>query len=116
MTCYVVPVGESTMFPRVVNPGSFHGEGTLTFKDVVDGTSNTIMILQVPERRAVIWSKPDDWELDPDDFNAFFREQQQVFAAGAESSCRRFKRPQPTETIQRMFGRNDRLPYEILYK
>ena len=32
-----------------------------------DGTSFTIMILQVNDQRATTWTKPDDWELDPKD-------------------------------------------------
>jgi hypothetical protein len=32
---------------------------------IVDGTSNTIMILEADPSEAAIWTKPDDWEFDP---------------------------------------------------
>jgi len=47
--------GEKTVFPG--------GKG-IRITDVVDGTANTIMIVQVPDERAVTWTKPDDFEYD----------------------------------------------------
>jgi Protein of unknown function (DUF1559) len=40
---------------------------TLSMYSVRDGTSNTMMILQVNDDRAAIWTKPDDWELNEQD-------------------------------------------------
>lgn len=34
------------------------------FRDVIDGTSNTIMVVEADADQAVIWTKPDDWEMD----------------------------------------------------
>ena len=31
-----------------------------------DGTSNTIMTVEVSDDKAVIWTKPDDWQFDPE--------------------------------------------------
>jgi len=39
----------------------------LGFRDILDGTSNTLAIVEAPVHRAVIWSKPDDLEIDFDD-------------------------------------------------
>jgi hypothetical protein len=55
-TPLLVPVGESTMFPG--------GKG-VTFRDVTDGTSNTILALAAADDRMVIWTKPEDWQFDP---------------------------------------------------
>ncbi len=43
--------------------------GTLgpRLSSVTDGTSNTIGIIEVNPDAAVIWTKPDEWEFDPDD-------------------------------------------------
>ncbi len=44
-------------------------DGTKTgrkFVDFRDGSSNSIMILQVNDKRAAIWTQPDDWQLDSD--------------------------------------------------
>lgn len=54
-TTFVAPVGEGMIFGRK--------EGT-KFKELKDGTSNTILVVEVTPERAVIWTKPDDWEVD----------------------------------------------------
>lgn len=57
MTTYLVPSGKDTMFPA--------GPKGLDISKIFDGTSNTMALIQVPANRAVIWTKPDDWEADP---------------------------------------------------
>ncbi|WP_197439648.1 DUF1559 family PulG-like putative transporter [Calycomorphotria hydatis] len=55
-TNYLAPVGEGFVF-----------DGTPTairIRDITDGTSNTIAMLQVDDDNAVVWTKPDDWEFD----------------------------------------------------
>ena len=54
-TRYLVPRTEGTMFHKV--------EG-ITFGDITDGSSNTIAIVSVKPAKAVIWTKPVDWEVD----------------------------------------------------
>lgn len=56
-TVYVVPVGEKSVFstPR----------GT-RIANITDGTSNTILALQSPAERAVVWTQPADWEFNPE--------------------------------------------------
>jgi len=51
MTTYLVPIGEGTVFG---------GNESLRMPDIVDGTSNTIMIVSVTPDRAVPWTKPED--------------------------------------------------------
>ena len=57
-TTYLVPLGKETMFPG--------GKG-VRIQDVTDGTSNTIMLVDAADDKAVIWTKPDDLEIDPKD-------------------------------------------------
>ncbi|HEY2881244.1 MAG TPA: DUF1559 domain-containing protein [Pirellulales bacterium] len=57
-TRYVVPVNKDTVFPP---------DGPIKLSDVADGTSKTIMILEADPDHAVIWTKPDDLEIDPAD-------------------------------------------------
>lgn len=52
----VAPVGEAMMF---------HSDEP-KFKDVIDGLSNTIMLVEVPEAEAEIWTKPGGKTIDPD--------------------------------------------------
>jgi prepilin-type processing-associated H-X9-DG protein len=54
-TRYLTSRGKSTIFP---------GNETVKLRDVTDGTSNTIMIVETGDANAVVWTKPDDWEVD----------------------------------------------------
>jgi Protein of unknown function (DUF1559) len=64
-TRYLTPRGKATIFP---------GTETIKLRDVTDGTSNTIMVIDAGDANAVIWSKPDDWDVDAEpDTAAVFR-------------------------------------------
>ena len=54
-TTYVVPVLEG---------GIFGGRESLEFKQITDGTSNTIAVVEADDDHAVVWTKPDDIEID----------------------------------------------------
>jgi hypothetical protein len=53
-TCQV-PVGPKTVF--------YNKEGA-KYRDISDGTSKTILLIEVEPKRAVPWTKPEDWEVD----------------------------------------------------
>jgi uncharacterized protein DUF1559 len=55
MTTYLVPVGPKTVF---------EGEMGIELAKISDGTSNTIAIVEVAPEHAVVWTKPDDWNVD----------------------------------------------------
>ena len=52
--------------------GSFDSASTFTavlvarIRDIVDGTSNTILLIESDDDHAVIWTKPDDLVIDPE--------------------------------------------------
>jgi hypothetical protein len=50
LSTYRVVVGEGTTFP---------GARGIEFKEITDGTSNTIMAVEVDDQHAVIWTKPE---------------------------------------------------------
>jgi hypothetical protein len=54
-TNYLTVRGPNTVFP---------GAKAVRFADITDGTSNTIMAVEVSDQKAVIWTKPDDFEYD----------------------------------------------------
>ena len=54
-TTYLVPTGDKTMFP---------GPEALQFRQVTDGTSQTVALVDAVPELAVVWTKPDDWEVD----------------------------------------------------
>ena len=74
-TSYLVPLGEGTVF---------YGRQVAAFEEIKDGTSHTIMVVEVDDDHAVIWSKPEDLPYDiknptkglgglyEDGFNALF--------------------------------------------
>jgi hypothetical protein len=53
-TTYLTPRSPSTMFP---------GDKGVKIQEVTDGTSNTIFTLDAGDASAVIWTKPDDWDV-----------------------------------------------------
>ena len=55
-TRYLLPLGEG--FPASVPAGP------LKFQDITDGMSNTIAVVEVPAKDAVLWTKPDDFHVD----------------------------------------------------
>jgi len=58
-TRYVAPLG-----PKYIFTGRPTG---IRIADIPDGTSNTIMIVEAAPEKAVVWTKPDDLELDAKD-------------------------------------------------
>jgi hypothetical protein len=56
-TTYVLPVGEKS---------PFGGKDGVFIANITDGTSNTLMTVDVPVENAVVWTKPDDWNFNPE--------------------------------------------------
>jgi hypothetical protein len=54
-TTFQVPTGPETVF--------YKNEGTAV-REIADGTSKTILLVEVDPQRAVEWTKPDDWQVD----------------------------------------------------
>ena len=68
---YVTPhhdLGNRTVYVAPLGPDTMLGSGKPTrFRDVTDGTSQTIMVIEAGPERAVPWTKPDDLTIDKDD-------------------------------------------------
>lgn len=58
-TSYVGLVGAGTLFDPT--------RKAVRFRDIVDGTSNTLLVVEAPAESAVVWTKPDDLPFDPDE-------------------------------------------------
>jgi len=127
-TCYVVPISNDRRYTSIFPSRHLTGDDPRApsmrpypqrFASVVDGTSNTIMIVEAPPEKAVIWTKPDDWEVDIKDpkkglFGAW---KGFALAALADGSVQRVKEDVPVDTLRRAIGRADGevLDWEELY-
>ncbi|WP_428307495.1 DUF1559 domain-containing protein [Lacipirellula sp.] len=56
--------GRTTFVAPIMEGAVFAAKEGISWKDIKDGTSNTIMTVEVVPERAVVWTKPDDWEVD----------------------------------------------------
>ncbi len=57
-TVFLAVSGEGTVFP---------GNQKIRFANIVDGSSNTVMFVEADQEMAVPWTKPSDWEMNPND-------------------------------------------------
>lgn len=100
MTTYLVPVGDKTVFEK--------GAGT-TIRDIKDGTSNTIMIVDALRERAVIWTRPDDLPFDAKDplRGVIDKNNSTAWVAFCDGSVRRLDGKTRVENLRRYFQMND---------
>jgi prepilin-type processing-associated H-X9-DG protein len=98
-TTYLVPVGPKTIF---------EGQKGMLIKNITDGTSNTIMIVEANESRAVFWTQPEDYQVNPKDPSAgLFRDgSNRTNAAFADGAVRSFDRKLPAKTWRALFTAN----------
>jgi hypothetical protein len=91
-TTFVVPVGEKTIF------GEKEG---MKIQKIIDGTSNTILMLESDAKHAVVWTKPDDLQIDPKDpaQGLFADERKQILALFADGSVRGLALPKNKDTL-----------------
>jgi hypothetical protein len=100
MTTYLVPVGKQTAFEKPV--------GT-TIRDITDGTSNTLMIVDALPDRAVIWTRPDDLEFDPANpwRGVAVPPEGSFWASFCDGSVRRIGKGTTVANLRRYFQMND---------
>ena len=55
-TTYLTPRGKATIFA---------GPEGIKIQKITDGTSNTIFVVDAGDDRAVTWTRPDDWDVEP---------------------------------------------------
>jgi len=65
-----LPAGMTNYRLPVISGSVWSTEEPLGFKDVTDGTSNTIWIVRGPKSAAVEWTNPEPWKLDEDNLKA----------------------------------------------
>jgi hypothetical protein len=98
-TTLLVPVGKQTIF------GPPEG---VAIREITDGTSNTIMIVDADEAHAVVWTKPDDLNVDGVDAKqaVFGTRKEGVFCAFADGSVQRLDPQITADVVHALLTRN----------
>jgi hypothetical protein len=97
-TTYLVPRARETIFP---------GPEGVQFRDILDGTSNTILVVEAAADQAVIWTKPDDLPVDKKQpgRGLFGKGRDEFLTAFADGSVRGIPATTPAETLWALFTR-----------
>ena len=100
-TNYLTVRNEKSVFP---------GATGVAFGDIPDGTSNTIMTVEVPDDKAVVWTKPDDFAYDESDpIKGLGGMRPDIFLAGfADGSVHSLALSIDPTVLKALFTRNGR--------
>lgn len=99
-TVYSVPVSERTISG---------GKEPTRFGMITDGTSNTVLLIELKPESAVPWTAPQDYEFDPAQPTAGLAVTQDgtFFVAMADGSASALPSDMPAEDIVHLFEMND---------
>jgi len=102
-TTYRVPNGEH---------GFLNGSERVRLRDITDGTSNTIMIVDASHENAVIWTKPGSFEIDPKEPRAGLDgdHEKLFYAAFGDGSVHRLPLGIASKTLTWLFDSDDGNP------
>ncbi|MFN0052971.1 MAG: DUF1559 domain-containing protein [Planctomycetales bacterium] len=106
------PAG-STTYLLPTGPGSIFEPGKVArFSDILDGSSNTILVVEAGDESAVPWTKPDDLAFNPQDpLKGLMGQHPGGFlAATADGAVYLFQKTLTAETLLLLFQRNDGKP------
>ena len=98
-TTYLTLRGKATIFP---------GSEGIKVQKITDGTSNTIFTVDAPSSRAVTWTKPDDWDVEPNaDLKQIFGRHPEGTSFGfADGSVHFIKDTIDPETLRKLVTRD----------
>ena len=102
--------GRTRILAPIIKGAIFEPDGHGTqIRDIVDGTSNTIMFVEAAEDQAVIWTKPDDLIVDAQDTKKglFGPEATYFLAALADGSPKVVPKKIAPRMLLNLFIKND---------
>lgn len=99
-TTIVAPAGEGTIFG---------GREAVTFSQITDGSSNTIMLVELIQGVVMPWTAPEDYFFDESNPAALLKvnENGRFFAAMADGSVHEIPADLPPKSIKALFQMND---------
>jgi beta-lactamase regulating signal transducer with metallopeptidase domain len=105
---YDDPKSTNSGYYVLVGPGTiFEGKDGIKISDIIDGTSNTLMVVEA--KRNIPWTKPDDISFDPEkplpELGGF--EKGHFATALADGSARRFETEKVKDQLKWLIIRND---------
>ncbi|MGF1582172.1 MAG: DUF1559 domain-containing protein [Gemmataceae bacterium] len=104
-TVYLVPVGKKTLFP---------GKKGFKITEIPDGTSNTILALEVDDSHAVIWTKPEDLTVNPKTpWKGLGKQRGAFLALLADGSVRGIGKDTDSKVVSALFTRNGGEPTNL---
>jgi hypothetical protein len=129
-TCYLAPLTTDKKSPSIFLKGATDknrggidmGDGRpkevlgIHFREIADGTSNVIMIVEAAPEKAVVWTQPDDWEFNPakPKDGLFGMWPDFTLAAYADGGIHHLSKVKLTEeTLRRLVWRADGQPLEL---
>lgn len=87
---------------------AFPGADKMRLADIVDGTSNTIMVLEASDAAAVTWTKPDDFVPPMDPATGLVGLRRRGFLAVAcDGAVHKFKATIDRDALKNLFNRQD---------
>jgi hypothetical protein len=95
----------------------FRGREPVSLKHITDGTSRTLLAVQVADGHAVEWTKPADLDFDPDHpFSGLNTPQNMFLAALCDGSVHRISLAISKETMQALAtrARDEEVDYDVL--
>lgn len=98
-TSIVVPVGADTIFP---------GAKAVKLQEIVKGAGNTLLILECDKTHQVVWTKPDDWPVNP--FQPSQGLAESFWAARADGGVFHLSGKMPTRVLRSILSRTDNEP------
>jgi len=99
-TTFVAPVGEGTIMG---------GNEVVKFRSVADGSSKTVLIVEVKPEKAVPWTAPQDYDFPADDPGSglAWDEQGRTGVAFCDGHWRAIPKDTPKATLRNLFIMND---------
>ncbi len=110
-----IPDGHTTIVSPLSDQAMLNAKEPTSFLNVVDGLSNTVMVVEVTADSAVPWTAPQDYEFDP--ANPFARmavdNSGQCYVLFGDGSVKKLRKDLHVEQAKALFGRNDGISIKL---